>query len=274
MTFFKLYFGLLDWFFPSIAIREVYKIMSNPRVRKLRESEEEILNNSDRKKIKFKQFNIQSYTWGDKGSKIAFLIHGWEGQAGNLVALVELLLRKGYQVIAFDAPSHGRSSRGKTNMFEFVEFVEIMLKEYHPDLIISHSFGSVIAAIALKRNKDIQVNKWILVTTPNNFKNRLQDISDFFGITDKTRHGLIKMIEKDTNESIENLNMVEACKNLKNVSEAIIVHSKNDKVLSIDSARKVNKAFPRSELIELDELGHYSILWSEELKEILSLKLN
>lgn len=274
MTFFKLYFGLLDWFFPSIAIREVYKIMSNPRVRKLRESEEEILNNSDRKKIKFKQFNIQSYTWGDKGSKIAFLIHGWEGQAGNLVALVELLLRKGYQVIAFDAPSHGRSSRGKTNMFEFVEFVEIMLKEYPPDLIISHSFGSVIAAIALKRNKDIQVNKWILVTTPNNFKNRLQDISDFFGITDKTRHALIKMIEKDTNESIENLNMVETCKNLKNVSEAIIVHSKMDKVLSIDSARKVNKAFLQSELIELDGLGHYSILWSEELKEILSLKLN
>ena len=146
-------------------------------------------------------------------------------------------------------------------MFEFSEFVGIMLKEYHPDLIISHSFGSVTAATALRRNQDIQIDQWILITTPDNFKNRIQDVSNFLGISDKTRHELIKMIEKDTNESIENLNMIEYCKNLKNVSEALIVHSKKDKVLPIDSARKVNKAFPQSELIELDELGHYSI-WS------------
>ena len=43
MTFLKLYFGLLEWFFPSIATKEVYKIMSNPKVRKLRESEEGFL---------------------------------------------------------------------------------------------------------------------------------------------------------------------------------------------------------------------------------------
>ncbi|PCJ79804.1 MAG: hypothetical protein COA57_15345, partial [Flavobacteriales bacterium] len=57
-------------------------------------------------------------------------------------------------------------------------------------------------------------------------------------------------------------------------SEALIVHSKEDKVLSIDLARKVHKDFPLSKLIELDGFGHYTILWSEELKEVISAQLN
>ena len=82
------------------------------------------------------------------------------------------------------------------------------------------------------------------------------------------------MVEHDAGESIEMLNMKDYCGNLKNVSEALIVHSKKDKVLSIDLARKVHKDFPQSKLIELEDLGHYTILWSEELKEIMSKNLN
>ena len=82
------------------------------------------------------------------------------------------------------------------------------------------------------------------------------------------------MAEKDAGEPIEMLNMKVYCENLKNVSEALIVHSKKDKVLPIDLARKVHNDFPLSELIELEDLGHYSILWSEDLKEIISTRLN
>ncbi|MBN4081707.1 alpha/beta fold hydrolase [bacterium AH-315-C07] len=248
--------------------------MSNPRVRKLRDFEEIILDNSRKERVQFKNFDIQTYRWGDSENRLVFLIHGWEGQAGNLAALVDLLLQKKYQVVAFDAPSHGKSSNGKTYMFEFAEFVSIMLKEYHPHAIISHSFGGVTTAAALRRNKDIHIKQWFLVTTPHNFKDRIKDISDFLGVTDRTINRLIKIIEIDTGESIEMLNMSEYCGNLTNVSEALIIHSKEDKVLSVNLSRKVHKDFPQSKLFELDDLGHYTILWSEELKEIISTNLN
>ena len=68
--------------------------------------------------------------------------------------------------------------------------------------------------------------------------------------------------------------MLENFLSVKNVSEALIVHSKKDKVLPIALARKLHKDFPLSELIELENLGHYTILWSEDLKEIISIRLN
>jgi len=270
----KMLFQFLDLFSPSIGAKLIYKLMSTPRIRKLRDFEEKILENARKETVKFKNFDIQTYRWGDPENRLVFLVHGWEGQAGNLTGLVDLLLQKGYQVMAFDAPAHGKSSRGKTNMFEFTEFVSIMFKEYQPDVIISHSLGSVTAAGVLRRNRDIHIKQWIIVTAPHNFKDKMKEVSDFLGVTNRTMSRLKKMVEKDAGEGIDMLNMKEYCGNLKNVSEALIVHSKEDKVLSIDLARKVHKDFPLSKLIELDGLGHYTILWSEELKEVLSTQLN
>ena len=159
-------------------------------------------------------------------------------------------------------------------MFEFTEFVSIMFKEYEPDIIISHSLGSVTTAGVLRRNRDIHIKQWIIVTAPHNFKDKMKEVSDYLGVTNRTMNRLIKMVEKDAGEPIGMLNMKEYCGNLKNVSEALIVHSKEDKVLPIELARKVHKDFPLSQLIELDGLGHYAILWSEELKEIISTQLN
>jgi pimeloyl-ACP methyl ester carboxylesterase len=57
------------------------------------------------------------------------------------------------------------------------------------------------------------------------------------------------------------------------VKEIIIVHSKSDKIIPINSARIAHQNISHSELIELDNLGHYRILWSDELKEIITNRI-
>ena len=161
--------------------------MSNPRIRRLRESEEKLLNESVMETIPYNDFKIQQYQWGKENNKTALLIHGWEGQAGNFAALIKILVDKGYHVVAFDAPSHGRSSIGKTNMFEFSDFLGTQFVKLNPSLIISHSFGSVNAATVLKRNQSIKIDLWIMVTTPLRFITRVNDISkQLFAVKHKT----------------------------------------------------------------------------------------
>jgi predicted alpha/beta hydrolase family esterase len=54
------------------------------------------------------------------------------------------------------------------------------------------------------------------------------------------------------------------------LKEVVIVHSKTDKIIPIEDSRKVQKAFgARANLIELDNIGHYSILWCDPLKEMV-----
>ena len=155
-------------------------------------------------------------------------------------------------------------------MFEFAEFLESEFTNIMPHVIISHSFGSVNTATIFRNNPEFNLDMWIMVTTPYNFMSRVNEISDYFGIKSKTKNELIKLIQNDTNEDINNLNMATYCQELSNVKKAIIVHSRTDKVLPIEGAREVAKAFKRSSLIELDNLGHYNILWSDELRKIIT----
>jgi len=270
----KLIIKILQIFSPGLVSKIAYKFMSNPRIRKLRDSEEIVLSKSTMQKVVYKNFKIQKYQWGNPSDKTALLIHGWEGQAGNFAAIVDILVQKKYNVVAFDAPAHGKSSISKTNMFEFAEFLESHFPILKPSLIISHSFGSVNTATIFRNNPGFQLDMWIMVTTPHLFLTRINGISNHFGIKNKAKIELIKRIQNDTNESINQLDMAIYCQELSNVKKAIIVHSKTDKVLPIDGAREVAKAFVKSELIEIDNLGHYSILWSEELKKIISLNLD
>ncbi|MEL6697245.1 MAG: alpha/beta hydrolase [Bacteroidota bacterium] len=269
----KTYFQLLDRWMPTLAAQQVYRVMSQPRVRKLRDFEERILAQAKSSRRKFRDFTLQVYEWGRVGDPVVFLVHGWEGQAGNFGGMVDLLVDKGWHVIAFDGPSHGKSSRGNTSMFDFGQFVAEMMRQHLPRVIISHSFGSVTTAFALRENPNISIDQWIMVTTPHNFKDRVKQIRDYLGISDQTLHLLTQKIEESTGESLNQLNMDAFGASLANVEQILIVHSKDDKIIPIEWARRTQRAIAGAEMIELDQLGHYRILWSPELKVILKEKL-
>ena len=270
----KLIIKILQLLSPKAVSRIAYKFMNTPKKRELRKSEMQILNESSKEKIRYKDFEIQQYKWAKATGKVALLVHGWEGRAGNFAGLINVLIDIGYHVVAFDAPSHGESSFGNTNMFQFADFLELQFLKFNPNLIVSHSFGSVNTATVLRNNTSLNIELWIMVTTPHRFISRVNDISRQFGINTKTQKKLINRIQNDTNENIDKLDMAIYCNELTNVDKAIIVHSKTDKVLPIEGAREVSKFFEKSQLIELDGLGHYSILWSKKLYEIVAENTN
>ena len=146
-------------------------------------------------------------------------------------------------------------------------------KEEKPEIIISHSFGSVVTAGVLRRNPDIEVKDWIMVTTPHNFRERILDVSKALNVTNRTVDRLIKFIEDSTGEHIDDLNMSEFTRDLPNLDQALIIHSKQDKILPIETSRMVHETMPKSELIELENLGHYKILWADEVISIIKERI-
>lgn len=270
MKVLKFYFKILDSLSPALAARKMYAVMTNPRVRKLRDFEEQVLNQAEQKRIAFNDFEIQTYRWGNSKGRTALMVHGWEGQAGNFGSIIPKLVNRGYQVIAYDAPAHGRSSKGKTNMFDIPNLTGQLLEEYQPELIISHSFGSVITAMSLKKHPAIKVKKWIMITTPYVYINYIKGVTKYFGLSQKTYKKLIERVEISLGEPIENLNMATYCSSLENIEQATIIHSVKDKVIPIDSARQTNAGFAKAKLIELDDLGHYGILWSDQTQKIIN----
>ena len=259
----KLLVRIASNLFPNQITSFAYDQLSNPQVRKLRENELATLEKANKEKFNFKSFNIQLYSWKG-GEKKVLLIHGWEGQAGNFSDLIEQLLADGYTVYSFDAPSHGFSSKGKTSLFEFTELVGVLIKKHDVKLLVSHSFGGVATTYALFRNQDIKIKKYILITTPDKFIERIDDVSEMVGINDKVKNRLISRLEKETNNNVRNLNVSEFVKAI-NVEKSLIIHDINDKVIPISRSKNVHKNWPVSEFMEIEGTGHFRILRTKEV---------
>ncbi len=244
--------------FPSAVISFAYRQLTNPQVHKLREHELKTLNKADKEKFKFKDFEIQLYTWKG-GDKTVLLIHGWEGQAGNFSDLIEELLLNGYTVYAFDGPSHGFSSKGSTSLMEFTELVGILIRKFKVRKLVSHSFGGVATTYALSNNPDLEIDKYVLLTTPDKFSERIDDVSEMIGTTEKVMDKLVVKLEKETQLDVSSLNVSEFVKTV-NVKKALIIHDKNDKVIPITRSKNVHNNWPASSFKEIEGTGHFRIL--------------
>ncbi|MEO0527948.1 MAG: alpha/beta hydrolase [Bacteroidota bacterium] len=251
--------------FPRVITSFAYNQLTNPQVRKLRENEITTLNKAEKETFKFKDFDIQLYSWKG-GEKKVLLIHGWEGQAGNFSDLIEELLKNKYTVYSFDGPSHGFSSKGRTSLFEFSELVGTLIKEFRVNDLISHSFGGVATTYALFNNKDLEIDKYILLTTPDKFIERINDVSEMVGITEKVKTKLIERLENETKLDVTTLNVSDFVKNI-NVKKSLIIHDKNDKVIPIERSRNVYNNWKESEFKEISGTGHFRILRTEKVIE-------
>ena len=258
--------------FPGAITAYAYKQLTNPQVRKLRDNELAILERSRKETFQFNDFDIRLYHWKGTGKKV-LLIHGWEGQAGNFSDLIESLLRDQYEVYAFDAPSHGFSSKGETSLFEFTELVGTLIKKYNVKILVSHSFGGVATTYALFNNKGLQIEKYVLLTTPDKFIERINDVSEMIGITAKVKNLLIAKLEKETGQDVRKLNVSEFVKSI-NVAQSLIIHDKNDKVIPIERSKNVHKNWVISEFKEITGTGHFRILRTQSVIDAVLEFLN
>lgn len=255
--------------FPKLITSFAYNQLTNPQVHKLRENELKTLDKADKEVLPFKGFDIQLYTWKG-GSKKIMLVHGWEGQAGNFSDIIEELLLNDYTVYAFDGPSHGFSSKGKTSLFEFTELVGVLIKRFQVKNLISHSFGGVATTYALFNNQDIEINKYVLLTTPDKFTERIDDVSEMVGITEKVKSKLIQRLEKEIKLDVETLNVSRFVKSV-HVKDSLIIHDQNDQVIPITRSKNVHRNWDVSRFKEINGTGHFRIL---RTKEVISMVID
>ena len=259
----KLLVHALSSVFVDTFTNIAYHKLTNPQINKLRENELTTLKKAEQQDFLFKDFKIKTYIWDNEMDPI-LLIHGWEGQAGNFSDLIEKLVRRGHKVIAFDGPSHGFSSKGNTSLFEFMDLTAALIKKYNVKKLISHSFGGVATVAALSQNRDIEIDKLALLTTPDKFSDRIEFIANQVGISDKVKQRLISRIEMENNVEVKNLNVSDFVKEI-NVKESLIIHDKNDKVIPIEQSQNVHKNWEQSTFKTIEGTGHFRILRTDHV---------
>lgn len=220
--------------------------------------------------------DLHCYEFGNPKGELIFLVHGWGSNAGSLSKFAFELEERNYRVISFDLPAHANSKSEYTNLYECKEAFKKLIQFMNPQepfTIISHSFGSAMTAYTMAE-LDYSVDKFVFLTTPNSLLDIFTSFKTFIGITDKTFSFMLKNINKLLKEDIHDISVEEKLKHI-SFTKLLLVHDKKDKILPFKNSEEVLRSTDNTELKSYERIGHYRMLWNEEvLNDTLSFIKN
>ncbi|MCJ7757631.1 MAG: alpha/beta hydrolase, partial [Gillisia sp.] len=199
---------------------------------------------------------IVVYKYGT-GPKKVLLVHGWSGSGTQLCIIAKELVNKGFSVISFDAPAHGKAP-GKTSMMPFfIESIHQVEKEYGPfEVAIGHSLGGMSLLKAIKNG--FRVNKLVLIGSGNSVTHITREFAKNMKLNKKVAILMKAYFDKKFGEDMDNYSGAFSAESVK--VETLVVHDKNDVDAHISSAYEIVDKLENGKLLVTEGLGHRKIL--------------
>jgi pimeloyl-ACP methyl ester carboxylesterase len=112
----------------------------------------------------FGKYTVNGYRWNHPSAKKVLILHGFESSVVNFDQYIKPLVKKGYEVLAFDAPAHGRSTGKKINVLDYMGMIRHVCTRYGPiQAFIAHSFGGLCLSLALEELPHSHETKVVLI---------------------------------------------------------------------------------------------------------------
>lgn len=268
----RIYFGILSAVMPKRAAKTGFQIFQKVRKKDIRPREKDFFERANKFNVSAqiddnRTEEIDCYELGDSSAELIFLVHGWDSNAGSMSQIAYKLEKMGKRIILFNLPGHAFSVSDHTNLLECRIAMNAVLDYVKPKdgfSVISHSFGSAVVSYALSKNT-YQVNKLVFLTNPNKVEHIFDDFKRIIGLGDRAYEAMLKLTEEKLGEPIEAISVEN---NLKKITfnELLLIHDKNDRVLTYQNAIEVNRSIPKkSNLLTYENIGHYKMLWNDQV---------
>ena len=245
--------NILSYTSPKLASNKALKLFATPQKGRYNEAQKRLIIDADKKTLRYNNLNIATYHWKGKGKTI-LLAHGWESNTSRWSYILNDLKAQNYNIIALDAPVHGDSDGKEFNAILYSEFINIVSKTYHPEVIIGHSVGGMASTFCLHNHSISSVKKFILLGAPANFTGVFKRYKDMMGFNKKISDGLDTIVINRFGNNVDYFSAANFSKHFD--FEGLIIHDKKDKIIPYEDALLFKDNFKNSKLITTEGFGH------------------
>ncbi len=247
------YIQFLFFFFPKKAVNKAYILFCTPRKGKVLPEQEYFLEEAEDEVIQYNNHYIQTYRWGNLGETI-LLIHGWESNAHRWKKLITKLHKKGYNVIAFDAPAHGNSSGKILNIPLYTECLQKVIELYRPNHLLGHSVGGITTIFHQYSYPSSEIEKLIVLAPPGELKRVMKGYQEILKLSPKFMKALDQYFKDKHGFYFEEFSAPFFAKNL--THKGLLIHDKNDDVAPHEESVAIGKSWNGVEFISTEDFGH------------------
>lgn len=250
---------------PTLASRFAARLFLTPHKYKLPKREKEMDKGSIQENILIPSIRreIVIYRYGNpKASKKILFVHGWSGRGTQMSHLASAMAAKGYQVISFDAPAHGKAP-GKISMMPFfIEAVHHLEKTEGPfHAAVGHSLGGMSLLKAVKDG--FAINKLVIIGTANSITHITREFARNMQLSEKVARKMKSYFDRKFGQDMDEYSGALSAEKV--AIPTLVVHDKMDVDVHISSAYDINTKLKNGELYITQDLGHRKILGDEEV---------
>ena len=222
-------------------------------------------------KLQFRHYGetVTGYRWNRGGHRKVLIVHGFNSTVAKFDRYIKPLTRKGYEVLAFDAPAHGYSSGKTLNAVVFKDMITYINKEYGPvRSFMGHSFGALAICLALEEIEHDEDHHVVLIAPATESKTAIDIFFSFMKLNESVRKEFDDYIYMLKNKPTDWYSVSRAVKNLK--AKILWCHDEEDTMTPWKDARKVmDEKHCNIEFIVTRGLGHRRIYRENKISKAI-----
>lgn len=182
------------------------------------------------------------------------LVHGWGETAATLGGFIEPLVRTGHRVVGIDLPGHGKTSYGRTNIFEQTHAIRAVAEQVGGlDAIVAHSMGGYVTSVAI--GEGLGAGAIVLIAPASDVDHVMGKFQTLFALPPRAMAGLRADIERRFGGDVwERLNIRSHATRFS--APALIVHDRDDDQIDVTESEALARAWPRARTLYTSGLGH------------------
>ena len=224
-----------------------------------------IFEKGEKLSFKLEGHTIRGHRWLPKTMpfKKILILHGYESSSKKFSGYVSAFVRKGYEVLAFDAPAHGESGGKEINLQLYVKMIDAIFKRFGPiESFMGHSFGGLAIAHFIENVPHDAGTKIALIAPATETKTSIDIFFQFLGLDEEVRKEFDAMIVERTGKPPTYFSVRRA---MHHISASVLwVHDEDDDITPISDVRKVQEDNPANiKFIFTKGLGHRKIYRDE-----------
>lgn len=230
------------------------------------DTEAEVLARATAGWLHTRQGKLRTFQWGD-GPTI-LLVHGHGGSSAQLTPFVAPLLARGFSVIAYDAPGHGKSKgRYATLVSMGAALREVLLQVGPVHALIAHSLGGAAACLAAKEGA--RIPRSVLIAPPSDVQHWYDRFVHALALSSDQARRVRGVIERRLATEMRELRAELLGPHVH--GETLVIHDRHDKEVSLESGTRVARSIEGARLVTTEGLGHRRILMDERVIEMAAM---
>ncbi len=240
---------------PAQAARWAEEVFCRPPRTRIRDQEQEFLATGTPIELPISTGTLAAWEWGS--GPTVLMVHGWGSRAARFRLLAPLVVKAGFRVVAYDGPAHGDSPGTRTSLPEYsAALLEVaaLLGPLHA--AAGHSLGGAAIAVALHRG--LRLERAALIApfgAPPEFVDRFAEL---IALPRKAQDRMVANLERRLGLRFQDLHIADLARTLH--TPALVIHDRDDEDIPLTEGRAIAAAWPGSEFVETEGLGHHAIM--------------